>query len=228
MNQSKQQKLLDIYNRLLSYYGPQHWWPGDGPFEVIVGAILTQSAAWTNVEKGIANLKMAGALSPQALRDLPPSRLAELIHSCGYYNAKAAKLKAFAEWFGKRFDDSLEKMFACDTGLLREELLEVHGIGEETADSILLYSGNKPVFVIDAYTRRIIDCLGLEPRGAKYADYQELFMCNFPHDIQMFNEYHALLVALGKNVCRKNKPLCKVCCLSESCKHCNKSDHCSS
>lgn len=218
MNNRKHQKLLDIYNSLISYYGPQHWWPGDEPFEVIVGAILTQSAAWTNVEKGIANLKKKGALSPLALRSLSSPDLSELIHSCGYYNAKTVKLKAFAEWLAERFNDSLEKMFAGDTASLREELLEVHGVGEETADSILLYAGNKPVFVIDAYTRRIIDRLDLKPRGDRYTDYQNLFMNNLPHDVQMFNEYHALLVALGKNVCLKNKPFCQVCCLAGKCK----------
>jgi endonuclease III related protein len=217
MSNKKSQKLADIYNRLLTCYGPQHWWPGEEPFEIIVGAILTQSAAWTNVEKGIAKLKKARALSPRALRDLSQSELAKLIHSCGYYNAKAVKLKAFAKWFGERFADSLEKMFAVDTGPLRVELLEVHGIGEETADSILLYAGNKPIFVIDAYTRRIIDRLGLKPEGGKYADYQDLFMSNLPHDIRMFNEYHALFVALGKNVCRKSKPLCEECPLREIC-----------
>jgi endonuclease III related protein len=210
-------KLLEIYERLLDCYGPQHWWPGEEPFEVIIGAILTQSAAWTNVEKGIANLKKAKALTPRALRKLTQTELAVLIHSCGYYNAKAVKLKAFAQWFGERFDDNMEKMFAVETGALREELLSVHGIGEETADSILLYAGNKPVFVIDAYTRRIIDRLGLQPAGHKYSDYQKLFMEHLPHNPQMFNEYHALLVALGKNQCLKSNPRCEGCCLGETC-----------
>jgi endonuclease III related protein len=209
--------LITIYRRLLAHYGPQHWWPGDGPFEMIVGAILTQSAAWTNVEKSIISLKKAGALSPQALRDLPLSKLAELIHSCGYYNAKAAKLKAFVKWSGERFGDGLDEMFAEDAARLRVELLRVHGIGEETADSILLYAGKKPIFVIDAYTRRIIDRNGFRPAGNKYADYQDLFMGNLPQDSRMFNEYHALLVVLGKNVCYKNKPRCGDCCLGVSC-----------
>ena len=208
-------KLLDIYQQLYSCYGPQHWWPAEGPFEVIVGAVLTQSAAWTNVEKGIINLKKAQALSPSALRSLPQAELAGLIHSCGYYNAKAVKLKAFASWFGEVYGDSLDKMFATDTAALREELLGVYGIGEETADSILLYAGNKPVFVIDAYTRRILDRCGLQPEGRKYVDYQKLFLDNLPHNAGMFNEYHALLVALGKNACRKNAPLCRTCPLSD-------------
>jgi endonuclease III related protein len=210
-------RLLDIYRRLYGHYGPQHWWPAETQFEVIVGAILTQSAAWTNVEKGIANLMRAGALSPKGLRDLPHEKLASLIHSCGYFNAKAVKLKAFADWFGEHYNSSLEQMFAEDTVSLRKELLEVFGIGEETADSILLYAGRKPIFVIDAYTRRIIDRLGLTPEGQKYPDYQSLFMQNLPHDARMFNEYHALLVVTGKETCRKKDPLCEKCCLGEVC-----------
>jgi len=208
---------MEIYNLLLEHFGPQHWWPGEQPFEVIVGAILTQSAAWTNVEKGIVNLKRAAALSPPALRALPQEELASLIHSCGYFNAKAVKLKAFARWFGERFGDSLEKMFAEETTTLREELLGVHGVGEETADSILLYAGNKPIFVIDAYTRRFIDRTRLRLEGHKYGDYQRLFMRHLPTEAGLFNEYHALLVALGKNYCLKKRPACEDCCLVKIC-----------
>jgi endonuclease III related protein len=211
-------KLLEMYDRLLAKYGPQHWWPAEEPFEVIVGAILTQSAAWTNVEKGIVNLKKAKALYPQALRQISETELAGLIYSCGYYNAKAKKLKAFAEWFGERFGDSLDEMCAQNLPELREELLKVHGIGEETADSILLYACQKPVFVIDAYTRRITDRLGLQPGGPKYGNYQALFMDYLPHETALFNEYHALLVALGKETCRKRLPSCEKCCLKQICK----------
>jgi endonuclease III related protein len=214
---SRPQKLIRIYDLLLAHYGPQHWWPADVPFEVIVGAILTQSAAWTNVEKGIANLKKARALNPRTLRNMPQEELAGLIHSCGYYNAKAVKLKAFAEYFGRRYGDSLEAMFAGNLKSLREELLGVHGVGEETADSILLYAGNKPIFVIDAYTRRIVDRLGFRVKRHKYADYQELFMENLPQDAGLFNEYHALLVALGKYHCLKSKPVCERCPVGEEC-----------
>ena len=213
----KKSRLLEIYDSLLDHFGPQHWWPGEEPFEVIVGAILTQSAAWTNVEKGIRNLKKNRVLSPEALRSLPHEQLAGLIYSCGYYNAKAIKLKAFASWFGERFADSLEKMFATETFSLREELLAVHGVGEETADSILLYAGNKPIFVIDAYTRRASNRLGLGPAGQKYGIYQKLFMENLPCDVPLFNEYHALLVALGKNYCLKQNPSCQKCCLRRIC-----------
>lgn len=219
MGKSEVGKVLPaVYDRLLTGYGPQHWWPAETPFEVIAGAILTQSAAWTNVEKGIANLKKAGVLSPRSLRETADGKLAELIHSCGYYNAKARKLKAFVEWFGREYGDSLDKMCAADLKSLREDLLKVYGIGEETADSILLYACNKPVFVIDAYTRRIVDRLGWQPGGRKYRDYQALFMENLPPDVKLFNEYHALLVAHGKNTCRKSRSCCAGCCLSEICK----------
>jgi len=197
-------------------YGPQHWWPAEEPFEVMVGAILTQSAAWLNVEKGIANLKAAGALSAQALRRFSLSEIATLIRPCGYYNAKARKLKSLAHWLGEYCGDNLDKLFASSTDQLRQQLLSVYGIGEETADSIMLYAANKPVFVIDAYTRRIIKRIGLAPDSNSYAAYQSLFMDNLAPDAALFNEYHALLVCLGKNVCR-NRPLCQQCCLQNIC-----------
>jgi endonuclease-3 related protein len=205
--------LQNVYRILLERYGPQHWWPAQEPFEVIVGAILTQSAAWTNVEKALANLKASGKLSPKALRELPEVELAVLIHPCGYYNVKARKLKAFVDWLGERYDDNLEKLFASDIEHLRKRLLDIYGIGEETADSIILYAGNKPVFVIDAYTRRIIDRMGLSPSNQSYTGYQALFTANLPADTRVFNEYHALLVRHGKEVCRK-RPICEGCCLN--------------
>jgi endonuclease-3 related protein len=214
--------LTDIYGRLYKRYGPQHWWPAEEPFEVIVGAILTQSAAWTNVEKAINNLKKADALTPEALRELPEPELARLIFPSGYYNVKARKLKAFTGWLGAKFNDSLEKLFILDTNGLRSQLLGVYGIGEETADSILLYAGNKPVFVIDAYTRRIIDRLGLAPSPNAYSDYQKFFMAALPHDATLYNEYHALLVRLAKENCRK-KPVCTACCLKNTLKKTRKS-----
>jgi len=208
--------LVDIYRRLFARFGPQHWWPAEEPFEVIVGAILTQSAAWGNVEKAIANLEAAGALLPTKLRRLPLSRLAKLVHPCGYYNAKALKLKSFAFWLGNHFDDDLDKLFANDTDDLRQQLLSVHGIGQETADSILLYAANKPVFVVDAYARRILGRIGLTPAKDSYAGYRAFFMDSLPADVKLFNEYHALLVRLGKDVCRR-RPLCSQCCLSDIC-----------
>jgi endonuclease-3 related protein len=215
-DQALGQALINIYRRLLAHFGPQHWWPAKEPFEVIVGAILTQSAAWGNVEKAIANLRAAEALSPGALRRLSRPKLAKLVHPCGYYNAKALKLKSFAFWLGNHYDDDLDSLFANDTDDLRRQLLSIHGIGQETADSILLYAANKPIFVIDAYTRRIISRIGLTPEKDSYAAYQAFFMEHLPSDAELFNEYHALLVCLGKNVCRR-RPLCQQCCLSEIC-----------
>jgi len=211
------QALADIYQRLLARFGPQHWWPADEPFEVIVGAILTQSAAWGNVEKAVENLRGVGALSPRALRKLPRAGVAELVYPCGYYNAKALKLKAFALWLGNHYDDDLDRLFALDTRALRQQLLAVHGVGQETADSIILYAAGKPIFVIDAYTRRIVSRLGLAPEKDSYAGYQALFTKNLLGDAKLFNEYHALLVCLGKNVCRR-QPLCAECCLKELCR----------
>ncbi len=215
-DQSLGQALLDIYRRLFEHFGPQHWWPAEESFEVIVGAILTQSAAWGNVEKAIANLRAAEALSPRALRQLSLSRLAELVHPCGYYNAKALKLRSFAYWLGNRYQDDLDSLFAQNTDELRQQLLSIHGIGQETADSIVLYAAGKPIFVIDAYTRRIISRIGLAPEKDSYGAYQAFFMEHLPPDSGLFNEYHALLVCLGKNVCRR-RPLCQGCCLSDIC-----------
>ena len=215
-NQVVSQALLDIYHRLMARYGPQHWWPAQEPFEIIVGAILTQSAAWSNVEKAIANLKSARALSPKALRKLPLDKLATLVYPCGYYNAKAVKLKSFVHWLGKYYDDNLDKLFSTDIGYLRQQLLSVHGIGQETADSIILYVANKPIFVIDAYTQRIVRRIGLAPGSNNYRTLQTLFMHHLPNDTRLFNEYHALLVRLGKDVCR-SQPLCQQCCLNDIC-----------
>ena len=184
---------------------------------MMVGAILTQSAAWLNVEKAIANLKAAKALSPQALRRLSLPELATLIRPCGYYNAKARKLKSLAHWLGECCHDDLGKLFGSGTDRLRQQLLAVYGIGQETADSIILYAAGKPVFVIDAYTRRIINRIGLAPDSKSYTAYQALFMDNLPADAVLFNEYHALLVRLGKDVCRR-RPLCQRCCLRSICR----------
>jgi endonuclease-3 related protein len=215
-DQSLGRALADIYRRLLDGFGPQYWWPADEPFEVIVGAILTQSAAWGNVEKAIANLKAAEALSPARLRRLQLPRLARLVRSCGYYNAKALKLKSFAFWLGNHYNDDLDRLFAVNTDDLRQQLLSVHGIGQETADSILLYAAGKPVFVIDAYTRRILSRIGLSPAKDSYAVYQAFFMGHLPPDAKLFNEYHALLVRLGKDFCRR-RPLCSPCHLNPIC-----------
>jgi endonuclease-3 related protein len=209
-------KLLDIYRRLFDRYGPQGWWPGNSAFEVMVGAILTQSAAWANVEKALDNLKRAHLLSPAGIRKVRLDRLARLVYPSGYYRVKASKLKALVAFLYRRADGDLRRLFHLDLATLRQELLGVYGIGPETADSILLYAAEKPIFVVDAYTRRIVYRLGLASANARYEALQTLFMDNLPHDVALFNEYHALLVRLGKEVCRR-KPRCAECSLREIC-----------
>jgi len=201
----------------MAHYGSQHWWPAEEPFEVMVGAILTQSAAWGNVEKAITNLKAAASLSPEGIRRLTPVELADIIRPSGYFNAKARKLKSLAHWLGDNYDDDLTRLFDSDTGHLRQELLSVNGIGPETADSIILYAAGKPIFVIDAYTRRIMTRVGLSPADDSYGAYQSFFMDNLPADVNLFNEYHALLVCLAKDVCRSRQRLCGQCCLGGIC-----------
>ena len=211
-------QLVLIYTYLFQHYGPQYWWPADGPFEMMVGAILTQSTSWTNVEKAIQNLKRTDLLTPAAIRGMDIDLLAALIHPSGYYHVKAKKLKSLSICLGC-CQDNLAELFTRDTQDLRLEFLSVFGIGEETADSILLYAAGKPVFVIDAYTRRIIDRVGIPVAGTKYSDYQRLFMFNMIPDFQLFREYHALLVQHGKTTCRKT-PLCGKCGLVDICKTC--------
>ncbi|MFQ5933538.1 MAG: endonuclease III domain-containing protein [Dehalococcoidia bacterium] len=211
-------KLLEVYDRLYRHFGPQHWWPAETWFEVIIGAILTQSISWTGVEKAMASLKSAGALDPAELRRLSLPELAKLIYPAGYYNAKARKIKAFVQHLGERHADDLDRLFSQETPALRQELLSIYGIGEETADSIILYAACKPVFVIDAYTRRVVSRLGLAPAEDSYGAYQRLFADKLPSDTQLFNEYHALLVAQGKHVCRK-VPLCERCPLKTVCEY---------
>jgi endonuclease-3 related protein len=215
-NQEIGQLLKEVYHRLLDCYGPQNWWPADESFEIMVGAVLTQSAAWVNVEKAIANLKRAKALSPGILRRLSLSEIARLIRPSGYYNVKARKLQSLAQWVGDIYDDNIKRLCTVPTSELRQQLLSVYGVGKETADSILLYVANKPVFVIDAYTQRITSRIGVAPDSNSYAAYQSLFMNNLPCDVPLFNEYHALLVRHSKNTCRKN-PLCHNCCLLIRC-----------
>jgi endonuclease-3 related protein len=211
-------QLTDIYARLYARFGPQHWWPHHaGAFEVIVGAILTQNTAWTNVEKALANLKRARLLTPTALNRVTTARLARLIRPSGYFNLKAKKLKAFARFVCAEHRGRLAHLFARDAARLREELLAVYGIGPETADSIVLYAARQPIFVVDAYTRRVMARLGLARADATYDELQRLFMEHLPREERLFNEYHALIVALGKDVCRKSQPRCGECPLREIC-----------
>lgn len=203
-------RLLAVYERLKDFYGHQKWWPGETPFEVIIGAILTQNTAWANVEKAIDRLKKADVMTPRRMREVPLGKLAVLIRPSGYYNIKARRIKSFIRFLFKTFDGNLNNMFSTETGVLRDMLLGVSGIGPETADSILLYAGNKPVFVVDAYTRRIFGRLGLVHGPESYADIQRLFMKHLPEDVPLYNDYHAQIVALGKNVCRP-QPRCALC-----------------
>jgi len=208
------EQLTEIYQLLFDRFGPQHWWPGQTQFEVITGAILTQNTNWTNVEKAITNLKSADRLTPEKLHNLDFSQLAELIRPAGYYNIKAKRLKNFINWLFDNYDGSLTSLENLDTGRLRAELLAINGIGRETADSILLYAFERPIFVIDAYTARIAFRHQLIQPDADYEQLRELFQSNLPEDVQLFNEYHALLVRVGKQFC-KPKARCPGCPLEE-------------
>lgn len=199
-----------MYKLMLKRFGPQHWWPGETPFEVMVGAILTQNTAWTNVEKAIANLQREGVLSCEGLHGLDVDRLAELIRPAGYYNVKAKRLKNFSEWLMRRCEGNLRRLAGIDTGVLREELLTISGIGRETADSILLYALNRTTFVVDAYTARIFFRHFIIDADADYELIKEICEQNLPAERQLFNEYHALLVRTGKDFCR-TKALCDEC-----------------
>ncbi len=200
-----------IYQKLYAKFGPQYWWPADSPFEVMVGAILTQNTNWQNVEHAIHNLKGHSALSPKKLRKINIRRLASLIRSAGYYNIKAKRLRNFLDFFLKVYNGDIRRMRAASTESLRQELLSVNGVGPETADSILLYALDKPVFVVDAYTRRVLLRHGLIGEDSDYGEIQDLFARNLKKDARLFNEYHALLVKLGKDYCLKRKARCRVC-----------------
>ncbi len=204
-----------VYDRLLAHHGPQGWWPGDGPFETIAGAILTQNTAWANVEKALANLRAADAMSWPAIRAMPEGALALLVRPSGYFNAKARKLKAFAAYMEGRGDALHGNPGGAKE--LRAELLAVHGIGPETADDIVLYAAGLASFVIDAYTQRIVDRLGIAPEPRTYSAYQALFEDHLPPDAPAYNEYHALLDAHAKAVCTKREPRCGACVLLDMC-----------
>ncbi|NLY89272.1 MAG: endonuclease III domain-containing protein [Firmicutes bacterium] len=208
--------LLEIFHRLLAHFGPRHWWPAKTPFEVIVGAILTQAVAWYNVEKAITCLEEAGLLTPEALYRCPTERLETMIRATRYYREKAKKIKAFLTYLFQNHGGDLDRMFRLPPDRLRRELLEIYGIGEETADSILLYAGGFPFFVVDSYTKRIFSRLGLLPEKAGYRMVQDFFQTRLPKDPQLFNEYHAQLDALGHYLC-KARPLCPECPLLDLC-----------
>ncbi len=211
------EKLEAIYAHLYAHFGPQHWWPGDSRWEVMVGAILTQNTSWLNVEKALANLKQAGRLEPAEMRRTRLAVLARLIRPSGYFNLKAKKLKALVEFLFERYGGDPARLVGDELSAQRAELLKVYGIGPETADSILLYAAGKPVFVVDAYSRRICARLGLAREDASYEQLQQLFMDHLDAEVGYFNEYHALLVALGKRICTKRAPRCDQCPLNDLC-----------
>ena len=203
--------LRDYYDALFTAFGPQRWWPGRTSFEIIVGAILTQNTSRSNVELAIKNLRRNKALTPGAIEAAPLRRLAVLIRSSGYFRQKAKKLKAFVSFLRAEHQGSLVKMFRTPTEILRQQLLGVHGIGPETADSILLYAGRHPVFVADAYARRMLERHRLAGPKHSYEELRQFFERNFPADVPLYNEFHALIVRTGKDYCRASNPRCEEC-----------------
>ncbi|HLA00021.1 MAG TPA: hypothetical protein VJZ24_00115 [Thermodesulfovibrionales bacterium] len=203
-------KIIEIYHKLYHAFGSQHWWPGDSPFEIAVGAILTQNTNWANVEKAIASLKNKRALSAKGIHEMKTEKLALFIRPAGYFNVKARRLKAFIHFLINDYHGSMGRMKNEKLDTLRTKLLNVHGIGPETADSILLYALDNPVFVIDAYTKRALSRHSVINHDESYERIQDLFHETLKRDTELFNEYHALFVRLGKTYCRK-KPLCDGC-----------------
>lgn len=203
--------LKEVYRRLFEAFGPQHWWPGDTAFEMIVGAILTQNTSWANVERAIHNLREADLLDPRALYEVPVEELEDLIQPAGYFRIKARRLRSLIEFLVDRYDGSLDAMFQTPLPELREALLGVHGVGPETADSILLYAGHLPSFVVDTYTHRIFSRHGWIDFEADYHQIKDYIEGELPQDVPLYNEFHALLVRLGKDYCHKSKPKCSEC-----------------
>ena len=222
------QDLRKIYRALFQYFGPQNWWPGETAFEVIIGAVLTQNTNWSNVEKAIANLKREGLLSIDAMHRVSLSRLASAIKPAGYFNVKASRLKNVVGFIVKNYGGSLHTMNSVPVEELRRQWLLVNGVGPETADSILLYALGRPVFVVDAYTKRFMMRHNMAVHDHDYARVQKIFMDTLDADPKLFNEYHALIVRLGKDFC-KTRPRCEECPLrdiryniKERCSHCHR------
>ncbi len=207
---NSRETILEIYKRLLERYSKQDWWPSESRFEVIIGAILTQNTNWRNVEKAIENLKKANILTAEKMYQCNSQTLAELIRPSGYYNIKTKRIKNFLEWLFENYDGQIETLEPIETSCLREELLSINGIGKETADSILLYGLEKPTFIVDSYTARVLGRHGLIDSYCGYDDIKELFESNLDKDAKLYNEYHALIVTLGKEHCKK-RPICDGC-----------------
>ncbi len=205
---------MEFFEKMYNFFGPLHWWPGDTPFEIMVGAILTQNTSWANVERAIDNLKKRDLLDPYKLFRLPEEELKELIKPSGFFNIKTKRLKSFLKFFIEEYGGNIDKMKKEELWSLRKKLLEINGIGKETADSILLYALEKPIFVVDAYTKRIFSRHHLISENIEYDALQRFFMDHLPRDVSLYNEYHAQIVLTGKTYCRK-KPICEECPLKE-------------
>jgi endonuclease-3 related protein len=210
---------LDVYQALRNRFGHRKWWPGETPFEVCVGAILTQNTAWSNVEKAIANIRAAGLLDAKRLHAAGTDRLGDLIRPAGYYNVKARRLKAFLDFLVRGYGGEISRVAEAGASFAREALLGVNGIGKETADSIVLYALNLPVFVVDAYTKRAFSRMGLVHPLADYDEVQAFFSKNLPEDVPLYNDFHAQIVELGKNFCRKRNPRCGECPVAGLCEY---------
>lgn len=211
--------LMNIFNRMYDHFGSRGWWPGETKFEICVGAILTQSVSWKNVAKAIDNLKNAGLLSLKSMYNAPVEEIEACIIPTLYYRMKAKKLKAFVNHVTEKYDGNLNQMFSQNLPELRQELLGLFGIGPETADSIILYAAEKPVFVVDAYTKRIFNRLGYFAENVSYDKMQEFFINHLITDVELFNEYHALIVGVGNGFCSNKKPRCSQCPITEICRY---------
>ncbi len=207
------ERLLDIYRRMEAHYGPTHWWPGDTAFEIAIGAILTQNTAWTNVEKAIVNLKRAKLLSPSRILESKDAQLHEVLRPSGYFRIKTERVRSFCRHLTERYAGSMARMAKRPLDELRHELLGIPGIGPETADDILLYACGKPVFVVDAYTRRMLSRHGLVEPDIEYETLRAVFERRLPADVRLFKEYHGLIVWTGKDYCRRT-PKCEGCPLA--------------
>ena len=211
---------MEIYRLLYRHFGPQNWWPVSDPkspfarFEIATGAILTQNTNWKNVESALKNLKEAGRLSPEGIGSISEEEFSEIIRPSGYFRVKAKRLKNYVDFLMENYDGDVDSSLSGELSDVRKNLLSVSGIGPETADSILLYAGERPVFVIDVYTKRVLARHDLASMDSTYDELQSLFMKNLPEDTALFNEYHALFVAVGKRFCRPKEPLCSECPLS--------------
>lgn len=201
----------ESFELLYDHFGPQGWWPGESDIEIVVGAILVQNTNWQNVEKALSNLQNDGMLTFEALVAMPMEELAEYIRPSGFFNVKAKRLKALLAMIEEEYSGDLQCLLVDELWVAREKLLRVKGVGEETADSILLYAANQPIFVVDSYTHRVFSRHNLLDEETDYSTIQETFMSNLEEDVQLYNEYHALIVAVAKKYCRKKKPLCDKC-----------------